>query len=146
MTYDAKSPQSQTSVKQPRRMSSDNGATQKIPDIPTRSSTPTQSPNSPSSKKIARASSGEQRAPIITSTRDFQGDHSVLSVGSSANSSSSDDSDGDESMTFTEAQFGVATGTTRESFMSDNDDESVYSRLSQDSFSIDDDDDLDTTQ
>jgi hypothetical protein len=68
----------------------------------------------------------------------------TLKSSRSYSSSSDEGSDGDESHTYTDAQFGVTTTTSKGSYMSD-DDESVYSRLSQDSFSIDD-DDLDTTQ
>lgn len=68
----------------------------------------------------------------------------TLKSSRSYSSSSDEGSDGDESHTYTDAQFGVTTTASKGSYMSD-DDESVYSRLSQDSFSIDD-DDLDTTQ
>ena len=132
-----------------RKHSSDSFSTQQM-DASLR--TPTRSPNSrsPSSKTLSRTeSSGDRKRPSTTPRKNLTTQLSAeMSARSSRSYSSSSESsfDDNESQTFTEAQFGVTTNTSRGSFTEDDDDDdSLFSHFSQDSFSIYE-DDLDTSQ
>lgn len=124
-----------------RQMSSDSNNSNRASSS-TKKGSPTRSS---SSKNISRTTSGELRSSSSKKNLVRVASYKSMRSAKSFSSSSEDDTDDDdESQTFTEAQYGLNTITSKGSYFSD-DDESVYSRLSQDSFSIED-DDLDTTQ